>query len=87
MSEPLIPADTSPTIKQLQLTLWIGAATNDATTEQFERLRERLRGELNKHRIEDNTNGLCQAVLEIMGADWEPSGSFREQLEALGWTP
>lgn len=87
MSEPLIPDNTSPTTKQLQLTLWIGAATNDATIEQVERLRERLRGELNKHRIEDNTDGLRRAVLEIMGADWEPSGSFREQLEALGWTP
>lgn len=74
-------------VEQVILTLWVGAATQDATPEQFERLRERLGGELELHRAYDNTDGIRRAVLEVMGAGWEPSGKFRDQLEALGWTP
>ena len=74
-------------VVQLRLTLWIGAAAQDASPEQFARLRERLDGELEKHRKADNTDGLRRAVLEVMGTAWEPQGSYREQLEALGWTP
>lgn len=74
-------------MEQLRLTLWVGAAAGDASKEQFERLRERLAGELEKHRLVDNADGIRRAVLEVMGASWEPQGSHREQLEALGWTP
>lgn len=77
----------TPLIKNAKLTLWFAAAVNDATPEQFARLEERGRGELNKHRIADNTDGIRRAVLEVMGAGWEPSGPHRTQLEALGWTP
>lgn len=92
MSEPAVDprearARAHESVVQLRLTLWIGAAAADATGEQFERLRERLEGELEKHRLVDNTDELRRAVLEVMGAAWEPSGSYREQLEALGWEP
>jgi hypothetical protein len=76
-----------PVLEQLRLTLWITAAIGDATPEQFSRLRERLQGELARHRLVDNTSGIRRAVLEVMGASWEPRGEHRAQLELLGWAP
>lgn len=73
--------------EQLQLTFWIAAAADDASKEQFDRLHERLAGELEKHRLVDNTDGIRRAVLEVMGAAWQPQGDHRQQLEALGWRP
>jgi hypothetical protein len=82
---PLTP--TASLVQGLQLTLWIAAAVGDASNEQMDRLRERLEGELARHRLVDNSDGIRRAVLEIMGAAWEPTGDHRAQLESLGWAP
>lgn len=68
----------------LALTLYVGAANHDATPEQRQRLRETVMPEMRQvYAPTGDESTVRAAVLEVMGADWAPSGDWKRQIDAL----
>jgi len=63
--------------------LFVGAANADATPEKRKQLRERLTPLLETYRTEGNPKPILEAVIDIMGPDWEPHGEWATAIDAM----
>lgn len=70
--------------ESLILTLTVGAASATATPEQRAELHDRLREILPRYRVFEVDETAVHAVItDVMGADWAPTGTYAEQIDAL----
>lgn len=69
--------------KTLAFVMVFGAAMNDATPEQRERMREEVAPMLEQFKEDGKTRPILYKVREIMGQRWDPSGEYGEYLTLL----
>lgn len=72
--------------KAMGLLTYIGAANWDSTDEQRVRLRAKIEPLLDQFRDNGKMRPLFDAVTEVMGDEWRPTGDWARQLEAVGWS-
>ena len=67
------------------LTLLIGAAVHDGTTEQRQQLRDRVVPEMHGHyTATGDESGVRSIIAEVMGPAWCPPVEFAAQIAVLG---
>jgi hypothetical protein len=72
----------------LVLVMYIAAARSDCSPVEAALLRQELQGPLDDYRAGRYGEGdVIDIVNQIMPDGWTPSGEWRNQLEALGFTP
>lgn len=70
----------------LAFTVYVAAARSDATREQVAELRRTVLPLLDRFRAREiDQDVIFRQVEEAMGPDWNPSGTWAEQLDALGF--
>lgn len=67
----------------LGLVLYVGAARADATPEQVEPLRAALSPVLEVYRETGDEQPVRRAVVSVLGEQWEPSGEWKQRIDAL----
>lgn len=72
----------------LVLVTYVGAARADCTPEEAVLLRQGLDGPLDDYRAgRYDESDIMDIVDQLMPSGWAPSGDWRNQLDALGFTP
>lgn len=61
----------------------IGAARADATIEQLEQLRDRIRPLVQPLRETGDTRPVLGMIRAVMGPEWEPSDEWRRAIDSL----
>jgi hypothetical protein len=75
-----------PTLRRwLALVMLVGAATADADPTQRAMLRERVLPPLSDQTLTppEARRAACEALLEIMGDQWEPTGDYARYLASI----
>jgi hypothetical protein len=67
----------------MALVLYVGAARADARPEQFAELRDGMHPALDTYRDTGDTRPLLDLVARVRGADWEPTGKWKRQIDLL----
>lgn len=67
----------------LAFVMFIGAARSDADEQQTSLLRERVLPLLDTFKADGNARPVLDAVLEVMGPDWQPRGEWSDYIDSL----
>lgn len=72
-------------VDTMALVLFIGAARAEATPEQLEQLRERVKPAMHgRYKRTGDESEVRAIVADIMGADWEPNAEWAVWIDRLG---
>lgn len=83
-----MPGEVTSLGDALILVTYVGAARADCTPEDAVLLRHGLEGPLEDYRAgQYDEDDIIDIVNQLMPTGWSPSGDWKRQLDALGFTP
>lgn len=67
----------------IRLSLYAGAAKQDANTEQSKRLRDERKEKLDVYKNTGDTGVVMNWIYDVMGSDWKPSQEWQDSIDHL----